>query len=319
MNGNWVDEWRGMPDFFVPTRDTEFRNKIDISDTEEIARRDTSKLPKYPIYIVSKGRSDAQKTAISLNGMGIPHKVVVEPDEYENYASVIGPERVLKLPFGNLGQGSTPARNWILEHSISQGHKRHWILDDNIGGFGYQKGGRRINTRTNGDMFRECEDFVDRYNNIKLAGMRYRFHHNYVKSPYYLNTRVYSCILVDNSIEHRWRGKFNEDTDLSLRVLKDGDCTMLFIWCYCNKAASMSMKGGNTESLYKKTNNRLEFAESLREQHPDVVAIVKRYGRWHHKVNYKPFRKNILTRDHDIIDYKKAYLPPRTLFPQPTE
>jgi hypothetical protein len=129
-----------------------------------------------------------------------------------------------------------------------------------------------------------------------MAGIRYRFHHNYVKSPYYLNTRVYSCILLDNKVQQRWRGKYNEDTDLSLRILKEGSCTMLFTWCYCNKTASMKMKGGNTDEVYGDTNNRKEFAESLQEQHPDVVKVVWRFDRWHHEVNYKSFRNNVLKK-----------------------
>jgi len=291
----WEKEWTGMPAFTVPTRDTKLRNSIDVSDTVALAKKSTSKQPKYPVYVISKGRYDLQKTAEALTGLGVEYKVVVEKGEYGLYAERSDPKKLLKLPFDNLGQGSIPARNWVLDHARNSGHKRHWILDDNLSGFGYQKGGRRINTKTNGDMFRECEDFVDRYSNVRLAGMRYRFHHNYVKSPFYLNTRIYSCILVDNSLRHRWRGKFNEDTDLSLRVLKDGDCTMLFTWCYCNKAASLSMKGGNTDTVYRDTDERKEFAESLRSQHPDVVSVVRRYNRWHHQVDYSGFRQNALS------------------------
>ena len=143
-------------------------------------------------------------------------------------------------------------------------------------------------------MFKLCEQYVDKFTNIKMAGMRYRFHHNYVKSPYIMNTRIYSCILIDNSISHQWRGKYNEDTDLSLRVLKDGDCTMLFTWCYCNKAATLTVKGGNTDGIYKETDNRREFAESLAEQHPDVASVSHKFGRWHHHVNYAPFKRNKL-------------------------
>ena len=54
------------------------------------------------------------------------------------------------------------------------------------------------------------------------------------------------------------------------------------------------MKGGNTDILYAKTDDRLEFAQSLAEQHPDVVNVTRKFGRWHHNVNYKPFKKNIL-------------------------
>lgn len=295
----WQKEWVGMPEFYMPTRETKRRNNIDVSDVERLAKKNTSLFPKYPIYIISKGRWENPLTAFALTKMGIDFKIVVEPLEYDNYCKKIPNQKILTLPFDNLGQGSIPARNWVWEHSISEGHQKHWIMDDNINGFGYQKGGRRVNGH-NGDMLRQCEDFVDRYSNIAMAGIRYRFHHNYVKSPFYLNTRIYSCILLDNKVKHRWRGKYNEDTDLSLRILKDGDCTMLFTWCYCNKAGTLSMKGGNTDTVYSETNNRKEFAESLKSQHPDLVDIVWRFNRWHHEVNYEPFKKNKLIPESQV-------------------
>jgi hypothetical protein len=56
------------------------------------------------------------------------------------------------------------------------------------------------------------------------------------------------------------------------------------------------MKGGNTQEVYGDTNNRREFAESLQQQHPDVVNVTWKFNRWHHQVNYKPFRKNQLKK-----------------------
>jgi hypothetical protein len=32
----------------------------------------------------------------------------------------------------------------------------------------------------------------------------------------------------------------------------------------------------------------------LEEMHPDVARVVWRYGRWHHYVDYNPFKKNEL-------------------------
>ena len=90
-------------------------------------------------------------------------------------------------------------------------------------------------------------------------------------------------------------GIYNEDTDLSIRVLKAGYCTMLFTWCYCNKTATMQMHGGNTDVLYK-NNGRYKMAKSLKAQHPDLVTITKKWGRWQHQVNYKPFKRNKLIK-----------------------
>ena len=88
--------------------------------------------PSYPVYIISKGRYESRLTSKALDEMKVLYKIVVEPQEYNNYAANIDKDKILVLPFSNLGQGSIPARNWVMEHSISDGYNRHWILDDNI-------------------------------------------------------------------------------------------------------------------------------------------------------------------------------------------
>jgi len=261
--------------------------------------------PSFPIYIVSKGRASRQLTVRELTAMGVPFKVVVEPVDFEEYSKTIGENNLLRLPFSNLGKGSTPARNWIWEHSVQAGNSHHWILDDNIEGF------HRLNRNTkfkvaSGTVFKCAEDFVLRYQNVKLAGFNY---HSFCKSTdkvpaYYLNTRIYSCILIDNSIPFRWRGKYNEDTDLSLRVLKSGQCTVLFNAFLCGKVTTMRMKGGNTENVYNDGTNRKAFAESLTFQHPDVVKTVWRFNRWHHQVNYKKFSLNKLILKEEFRNIK---------------
>jgi len=254
--------------------------------------------PKYPIYIISKGRWESRLTSKALEKIKVPYHIVIEPQEYEEYAKVIDKDKILVLPFSNLGQGSIPARNWVWEHSKKLGFKRHWILDDNIKGFRIYNNNRRIRVDS-GNIFVAAEDFVDRYENIGMAGFQYTYFCPDDGSrmyPYMLNTRIYSCILLKNDLPHRWRGKYNEDTDLSLRILKDGHCTLLFYIFLCDKMGTLKMKGGNTDYVYIDGDNRFKFAKSLKEQHPDVVEIVWRYNRWHHKVDYRPFKKNKLIR-----------------------
>src|SRR3990167_5280916 len=91
--------------------------------------------PKYPIYIISKSRWHSRLTVKAFEKINIPYHIVIEPQEYEQYASRINPEKILVLPFSNLNQGSIPARNWCWEHSLKEGYKRHWIVDDNISSF----------------------------------------------------------------------------------------------------------------------------------------------------------------------------------------
>ena len=257
--------------------------------------------PDYPVYIISKGRWERRLTADTLERMGVPYHIVVEPQERDKYARYIDEEKILVLPFSNLGQGSIPARNWVWEHSISIGAERHWILDDNIKNF-YRLNRNCKTLVLTGTIFKVAEQFVDRYRNVALAGFHYEFLCKATQAlpPYYLNARCYSCILINNGLMHRWRGRYNEDTDLSLCVLKDGFCTVLFSAFLAGKAATMTMKGGNTDELYK-DDGREKMADSLVAQHPDVVTKIWRFGRWQHLVNYKPFFRNKLVRREDVI------------------
>jgi hypothetical protein len=229
--------------------------------------------------------------------MNVPYKIVVEPQEEKEYGDIWGYENLIITPFSNLGLGSIPVRNFVWDLSIKNGEKRHWLLDDNIEGF--HRLNRNIKPKvSDGAIFRAIENFVERYKNVPFAGMNY---YSFCKTtdavpPFYLNTRIYSCTLIDNSLNFRWRGKYNEDTDLSLRILKAGYCTILFNAFLIGKVTTQRMKGGNTNDIYANTNNRREFAESLQKQHPDVVKVVWKFNRWHHSVDYKPFKKNKLIR-----------------------
>lgn len=252
---------------------------------------------RYPVYVVSKGRADSRLTSRSLEELGIDYRIVIEPQEAEDYAEHIDAAKILTLPFSNLGQGSIPARNWIWDHAVESGARRHWILDDNIAGFA------RLNRNETRKIYDEnplipVETFVDRYDNVALAGLEYRGLGNGDKdprkAPFRLNTRVYSCILINHALPMRWRGTYNEDTDLSLRALKDGWATVLFHAYTIGKAQTGTMGGGNAD-LYA-GDGRRKMAESLREQHPDVVTIVEKWGRVQHLVDYSPFKHNPLNR-----------------------
>lgn len=252
--------------------------------------------PEYPIYIISKGRWESRLTSKALERMEVPYHIVIEPQEFDDYAAVIDKAKIFTLPFSNLGKGSIPARNWVWEHSIELGAKRHWILDDNIRDF-YRLNYNIKYRVESGTTFKAIEDFIDRYENVALAGMQYELFvpRKRQHRPLILNTRIYSCILIKNDIGYRWRGRYNEDTDLSLRVLKDGWCTVLFVAFLCDKQPTMAMKGGNTDELYK-GDGRLKMAQSLKRQHPRFVQIKWKWGRWQHVVDYRPFKKNKLIK-----------------------
>jgi DNA polymerase I-like protein with 3'-5' exonuclease and polymerase domains len=321
--------------------------------------------PRYPVYIISKGRWDTRLTSKAFEFAGVPYHIVVEPQEYDHYAAVIDPKKILTLPFSNLGLGGIPARNWVWEHSISTGAARHWIFDDNVSGFCRFHNNLKVEVDS-GVLHKLIEDWCDRYENVQMAGFNYDYFAPRKQGarikPITLNTRIYSGILLSNSISHRWRGRYNEDTDLSLRILKDGHCTALFNAFLMYKAPTLTMKGGNTDVLYAgaeaaadawaahaaacrtcgpcldgyggrtagpcpagrdilSKDGRWLMAESLREQHPDVTTVERKWRRWQHQVDYRMFglpgRNTLVLRPDAVIPEGTDY--EFTLAPMPPD
>ncbi len=277
--------------------------------------------PQFPLYIVSKGRADSRLTSKALEDMGVPYRIVVEPQEVDEYSAVIDPAKVLPLDmsykdlydtFDDLGdtrgKGPGAARNFVWDHAISEGHDWHWVMDDNIKSF------HRLNENLkvpvgDGTVFRCMEDFVLRYRNVAMAGPNY-FMFASRKSkmpPFVLNTRIYSCNLIRNDTPFRWRGRYNEDTVLSLRMLKAGSCTVQFNAFLQYKMPTQQIKGGNTAEFYHAEGvvrpgekyadgGTLAKSEMQVAMHPDVSKLVHKFGRWHHHVDYTPFKGLKLVR-----------------------
>jgi hypothetical protein len=239
-------------------------------------------LPRYPVYIPSKGRAKSCLTARFFAADGVPFHVVVEPQEADAYAAEFGRERILVLPFRDRGS-VIPARNWIKEHATKSGALRHWQFDDNIRGM-RRWYGKRIPCSA-GPALRALEDFADRYENVAIAGFNYTMFcaPSEKVPPFFLNVHVYSATLILNSIRHEWRGRYNEDTDICLQVLADGWCTVLFNAFMVDKAWTMKIKGGNTTELYQ-GDGRLKMARALERAWPHVVEVDRRFQRPQHVV-----------------------------------
>jgi hypothetical protein len=255
--------------------------------------------PDAPVYIPSKGRWESRKTMKALDHLGVPYRVVVQPGEFEQYAAVIPREKLLTLPY-NLGAGEVNdlgegglvfARNFVMDHAKAEGHKWFWIIDDNIDEF-FRLNWSIKSVVKSGTIFKCAEQFVDRFDNVGQAGFQYYMFIPrklaYQYPPVTFNSRIYSCTYMRTDTGHRWRGVFNDDTDLSLRIMKSGQSTILFNAFLARKIRTMVVKGGNTD-IYQGT-GRLEMARSLVEQHPEVTKIVYKFGHWQHSVDYSQFR-----------------------------
>jgi hypothetical protein len=259
--------------------------------------------PSYPLYVVSKGRADTRLTSKALERMQVPYRIVVEAQEYDAYAAVVDVAKILVLDSAyqrayascddvgdTKSMGPGPARNFAWDHAIAQGSAWHWVMDDNIRVFYRLQRHRKIQF-LDGSCFACMETFCARYDNIAMAGPNYQWlaKQRQALPPFILNTRIYSCNLIRNDVPFRWRGRYNEDTDLSLRLLKAGWCTVQFNAFLQDKQTTQSVPGGNTAAFYA-TEGTLPKSQMLVRLHPDVARLVWKFGRWHHHVDYRPFK-----------------------------
>ena len=65
------------------------------------------------------------------------------------------------------------------------------------------------------------------------------------------------------------------------------------------------MKGGNTDDFYRHEGT-LPKSQMIADLHPDVAKVVWRFNRWHHHVDYKKFKKNLLIPAKEYCEEYKA-------------
>lgn len=254
--------------------------------------------PKYPIFVPSKGRWENRWTMKAFDKIGVSYRVVVEPQQYDSYAQYFPEEKLLKLPHQD--QGLVVTRNWIWDYAQAQGYQKFWTFDDNVEAFWRWNKNSKVKIEVP-SFLSSIEDWAERYQNVPIVGMNYFMFikARYPDSPIRFNTRVYSNMLIETNIPYRNRGFYNDDTDLYLQVLSDGYCTALFNAFLIEKRITMSQGGGMTPHYVG--DGRYKMALELQQRWPSITKIVKKWGRFQHHVDYRPFKKNKLIRKPDVI------------------
>lgn len=290
--------------------------------------------PKYPLYIPTKGRADSRLTSKALDFMRVSHYLVIEEQEYDLYASEIKKwevetglttyatllvlDQTYKQTYELLDDlgltkstGPGPARNFAWDHSITNGHTWHWVMDDNLRNFLRLNNNLKIKMG-DGTCFRVMEDFCDRYENVVMAGPNYRSFasQNASMPPFVKNTRIYSCNLIRNDARwvtgdragqpFRWRGRYNEDTIISLDMLTQGFCTVQFNAFLQDKLRTQVLGGGNTAEFYAGEGTAPK-SRMLKEAYPEYTELVWKFQREHHHVNYLPFKDIKLKRKPGVV------------------
>ena len=262
----------------------------------------------FPVYVISKGRAEKCLTSIFLSMCEVEHYVVVEEFQYNDYMSTVGQSQyttVLTIPQSFFDEyetlyieedgetrltGPGAARNYCWWHSKENGYAAHHVLDDNMYGFYLLTDNCRVKLRT-GAFIKGMEEHFMAFDNVAIAGPNYRSFvvPNSKQPSHVFNTRIYSWLLIRNDIPFKWRGTWNEDTILSLDVLKAGWATLQWNFYLQYKMGTQLLKGGNTEEFYEKEGT-LRKSQMLVDVHPDVSQVVFKFSRWHHEVNYSVFK-----------------------------
>lgn len=268
----------------------------------------------FPLYVISKNRPTMCKTSEFLTKCEVHHFVVVEQFQEQEYKATVGQSpytTVLTIPqrffdeyetlydFESRGEkrltGPGAARNFCWWHSMQEGHFAHHVLDDNMNGFFLLSDNIKWKLRT-GAWIRGFEEHFLAHDNVAIAGPNYgkfALQNEYHPSHIY-NTRIYSWLLIRNDIWNegfKWRGTWNEDTILSLDVLKAGYATLQWNFYLQDKMTTQTLKGGNTEEFYAKEGT-IRKSQMLEDTHPDVAKVVFKFSRVHHEVDYRPFAGN---------------------------
>jgi len=266
---------------------------------------------QYPIYIPTYKRHDTCYTARALEELGVKsyyliiRNTVEEIGNYTNAIKTFKLNHAILLPIDDTfykeqeeqGNGySIIPRNFAYQHAVNANYTHHWIIDDNIKGFYMKNRGAILQFENTCYPLFFVEEYMKLYSSLAQCAIQYK-HLGFSSSDrnvIILNSRCYSCILLKHIDGYRWRGKYNEDTDLSLRLLKDGYATMTFQNILCDKQQTSSVRGGNTDAFHKSETGYVNKADSLVAQHPDVTKKVIKYGRVHHQVDYTSFKNNNL-------------------------
>jgi len=304
--------------------------------------------PRWPVFIPTKGRYDSLLTIKMFDGMGVPYRAVVEAAEYDLYAAAgVREDQMLVLPFS--GAGLVAARNWIWDRALEEGHRYFWTFDDNIWK-SYRLNHNLKIPVADGTPLYAIEEFAMRYANLPISGMQYYMFaprkDKHEAGPIHINARVYSNMLIETDFRdpagrpYRNEGWYNDDTDLCLRVLKDGNCTVLVNAFLIQKMTTMHVKGGMTvhyetqreadpkwvalereavergwyldpaDAVFDEArtfDGRWRMAVELAAKHPDVTKITRKFSgsdgkpRWQHQVDYRPFRANRLKLREGVV------------------
>ena len=275
---------------------------------------------KYSVSILSFGRYNKNYTHKLLTKLKIQHFIFVEDKEYNLYRDKIDYTYCRLINCGDnpseLGYGSTPMRNYILNYFWERGENRIWMLDDNIQKYQRYNKGQKINNFDK-NIFTSIEKHIQPLDNVGICS------HNVgstVKAdgqrPVIVeNGKHYSSMLLLTTPEFRFKWKYNEDIGISIDYILSGKLNLCFNHMLFIKNTSGKDKGGNTDTIYEGGSYQGYLTkynymyEKLKEMYELKILDLKS--------NFDDFifRKDLKNKPHHSIIYNSIKINRRSVYP----
>lgn len=223
-----------------------------------------SSMVKYPIYIPSKGRSHLHITTHTLDKCNIPYKLVVEPQDYDSYCKVHGPEKLVRLDQNDMGMWYV--RNFMKKYSQEMGEEKHWQLDDDIEQFLIRKKGTTKNIPVDALLcLTIVEHCMDMFSNVAISGIGTNAYAFSKSKAVQINRLAYQCVLVDNSTDIQVRAVgAASDWDYTLLSLEAGYCTLAFHHVMQQSAPTFKNSGGCTDIAYTGNKRKTSYESFIK-------------------------------------------------------
>jgi len=186
-----------------------------------------------------------------------------------------GARKILPLPMSHCGTSSI-ARNFCLNHAAKNGHKKLWMLDDDITRVFAHNQGKNINWGVQ-EIFEELEKIADSPINKKVMAMGLRTSASFlkqVKKSEQRNCSLSSIYLltVDN---FRFRGIMLVDMDYQLQILRAGFETLRMENFAFSFITPTKIKGGYYD-IYTDDEKRRKAINLFLKYNPDVDPEISR-------------------------------------------
>jgi len=251
----------------------------------------------FPIYIPSKGRYECI-TAKQLLNFKIPFKIVIEPQDYNDYEKKWG-NYLLVLDRNDMG--ISYVRQVIINYAKSNGQKWIWMIDDDITEWWYRVSNDGC-VKANISFLNEVENHILNHPEKDTVGQVGLYHSVWACKknctiPFISENvgivQVVAFNLSNINIEYDPQLNGMEDQDLTLRLLKSGVKTLR----YNHFSFKTYSKGENKGGLYYFYKNN------------PISNTVKRFYNKHYNkdkriVSWKVINEKL------IINWKNAFFSP---------